>query len=583
MRRLALGLLVVLAALAPTGASAHPLGNFTVNHYARLEPAADQLRVVYVLDMAEIPTFQDKPRLEADASGYAVARAEEIRSNLHLSVNGRAAELRLLPGALSLTQPAGAGGLPTVRMEATYVADVPGVPSGEAPVDVVFRDDTDPTRIGWREIVARPVADGAAAGAGAARIVGSSVPATDVTDELRTYPEDLLSSPLNVRAARLSFVTAAAASGDTSSPAPATRSLPAASGGAVLERARSAFAELASGSELTPAFIVFAIGISIVLGAAHALQPGHGKTIVAAYLVGSRGTARHALFLGATVTATHTAGVYALGVVTLFLSQYIVPERLYPILEVASGALVLAIGGYLLVRRAQAAIGHGHSHDGHAHQHHHEHTLDHDDSERHTDPHVERHTDSERHVERHTDSERHVERHADSERHIDRHAERHIDSERHTDPHVERHADSERHTDPHVERHADSEPHTGRHVERHGGHSHVPPGGERVSWKSLLALGVSGGLLPCPEALMVLLITIAAHRVLFGLLLIVSFSSGLAAVLVGFGLLLVYAGGLFRRVNVSSGLVRRVLPVASALAIVLAGSVITVQALPQVL
>ena len=104
-----------------------------------------------------------------------------------------------------------------------------------------------------------------------------------------------------------------------------------------------------------------------------------------------------------------------------------------------------------------------------------------------------------------------------------------------------------------------------------------------MSWRSLLALGVSGGLLPCPEALMVLLITIAAHRVLFGLLLIVAFSGGLAAVLVGFGLLLVYARGLFARVNLASGLAPRLLPVASALVIVVAGGVITAQALPQVL
>ena len=105
----------------------------------------------------------------------------------------------------------------------------------------------------------------------------------------------------------------------------------------------------------------------------------------------------------------------------------------------------------------------------------------------------------------------------------------------------------------------------------------------KVSWRSLLALGVSGGLLPCPEALMVLLITIAAHRVLFGLLLIVAFSTGLASVLVGFGLLLVFARGFFQRINLSSGWVPRVLPVASALVIVVAGGVITAQALPQVL
>jgi ABC-type nickel/cobalt efflux system permease component RcnA len=264
-------------------------------------------------------------------------------------------------------------------------------------------------------------------------------------------------------------------------------------GNSLYDKARSVLADLANASdEPTPGFIVFAIGVALLLGAAHALQPGHGKTVVAAYLVGSRGTPRHALFLGATVTATHTAGVYALGAVTLFLSQYVLPERLYPLLEVLSGLLVVGIGVWLFGQRLLVALGirhdRHHHHDGHHHHHHH-----------------------------------------------------------------------------------------------HNDHHHH--GGERASatWRSLLALGISGGLLPCPEALLVLLLTIAAHRVLFGLLLIVAFSTGLAAVLVGFGLLLVYARGLFSRLNLTHSLLPRLLPVASALVIVIAGGVITTQAFPQVL
>ena len=121
------------------------------------------------------------------------------------------------------------------------------------------------------------------------------------------------------------------------------------------------------------------------------------------------------------------------------------------------------------------------------------------------------------------------------------------------------------------------------HAHGHGPGQHTHDMPQQVTWRSLLALGVSGGLLPCPEALMVLLITIAAHRVLFGLALIVAFSTGLASVLVGFGLLLIFARGWFQHLNVTSGLVPRVLPVASALVIVIAGTVITAQALPQVL
>lgn len=479
MRQLCGVIALVLAVLTPSIASAHPLGNFTVNHYSRIEPAGDRVRVFYVLDMAEIPTFQEKPTIDADPDAFAEQRAESIRQNLHLSLNGQPAELVL--EARSLSFPPGQGGLPTLRLEAIYSA---AVHSAEV-IKVAYRDDNDPTRIGWREIVARP-------GAAGTVLQHSSVSTQDVTDELRTYPDDLLTSPLDIRQAQLDFVPGAAAA------AP----LAATSGIAVLDRTRGMFAELANGAELTPAFILFAIGVAIALGMAHALQPGHGKTVVAAYLVGSRGTARHALFLGATVTATHTAGVYALGLVTLVLSQYILPERLYPVLEIISGGLVIGIGVWLFGRRLLSATGWSQGHD-HGHEHNHSHDYGH--------------------------------------------------------------------------------AHDHGHVHGQNHHHHHAGPDERVSWRSLLALGVSGGLLPCPEALMVLLITIAAHRVLFGLLLIVSFSSGLAAVLVGFGLLLVYARGLFARLNVSGGWLPRLLPVASAMVIVVAGGVITAQALPQVL
>jgi nickel/cobalt exporter len=514
--------------IVPAAASAHPLGNFTVNHYARIEPAADRVRVVYVLDMAEIPAFQEQPRITPDPDAYATQRAEALLQNLHLTLNGTATALRL--EQRNLTFPPGAGNLPTLRLEATYAADLNGI-NASTPVDLTFRDDNDPTRIGWREVIARPTPS--------TNLTGSSVAQQDTTDELRHYPEDLLNSPLNVREARLTFVPAPAATQalEATSRGTATQPLLPASGVAVLDRTRTAFADLANGAELTPSFILFAIGVALVLGMAHALQPGHGKTVVAAYLFGSRGTARHALFLGATVTATHTAGVYALGVVTLFLSQYILPERLYPVLEVASGLLVVAIGIWLFGQRALTALGLRHAHNA---------------------------TQADDHAYA-APAHRHT--HAPSD-----HA--HHD---HSADHGHTHAAA--HHQPAAD-HPDAD--AGLHS--HGGgqpHSHTMP--ERVTWKSLLALGVSGGLLPCPEALMVLLITIAAHRVLFGLLLIVSFSTGLAAVLVGFGLLLVYARGLFSRVNLSSGLLPRLLPVASALVIVIAGGVITAQALPQVL
>jgi ABC-type nickel/cobalt efflux system permease component RcnA len=517
-RRLLLlaSLAVVAALLLPGVASAHPLGNFTVNHYARIEPRLDGLRILYVLDEAEIPAFQDRPQIAADPDAFADQRAAAIESNLHVLVDGQPVVLHL--DSRLLTLPEGAGGLPTLRLEATYSATY------AAASKLVVRDDNDPTRIGWREIIAAP-------GDSATALQRASVPATDVTNALRQYPEDLLNSPLDVRQATLTLTPASASQPGATTRAPAGASQPnpatltaaiAPSGNAVLDRARATFADLANADELTPAFLVFAVGVALVLGAAHALQPGHGKTVVAAYLVGSRGTARHAAFLGFTVTVTHTAGVYALGLVTLALSQYILPERLYPILEVGSGMLVLGIGLVLLGQRLLTAMGLRQAHDHHhGHDHHHHPVADHSAAH---------HAIHDYSVADHT-------------------------------------ASGHQHS-----------------AEGHSvDHHHHPHGGLRVGWRSLLALGISGGLLPCPEALMVLLITIAAHRVLFGLLLIVAFSTGLAAVLVGFGLLLVYARGLFTRMNLNSGLIPRLLPVASAFVIVIAGSLLTAQALPQVL
>lgn len=523
MRRWLVRLVIIAAALflvTPSLAWSHPLGNFTVNRYARIEPAGDSIQILYVLDMAEIPTFQEQARIDADRDGqvsdlernqYAVAKAEEIGRSLRLVLNGTSVDARTLNQALSF--PPGQGGLLTLRLEATFAARIPDGLSG--PMTLTYRDENEPGRLGWREIVARP-------GASDTKFEQSSVPVDDQSEELRVYPDDMLSSPLDLREARVVFVPG------TSGAATATRA-----GTSVVERGTDVYANLASAETLSPSVIVISLLTAVVLGAVHALSPGHGKTVVAAYLVGSRGTAQHALFLGATVTATHTAGVYALGLVTLFLSEYVVPERLYPILEVISGLLVVGIGGWLFVGRLRGALAHrsaGSLSFGwlsrvrtprtptHVHTHHdHPHDHDHD--------------------------------------------------------HVGEDASAHEHS------HEGALPHS------HGGstHSHLPPGadGQPVTWRSLLALGVSGGLLPCPSALVVLLSAIALHRVGFGLLLIVAFSIGLASVLVGIGLLLVYARSLLQRLSVGGGLATRVLPVASAFLIMVAGLVITLQAIPQ--
>src|SRR5262249_24550443 len=186
-----------------------------------------------------------------------------------------------------------------------------------------------------------------------------------VSTELRAYPEDLLMAPLDERVAEWSTTTGQA---------PANAKPLTLRDGRPVVAARDRFAELIAAPNLTPGVILIGLLIAFALGGMHAMSPGHGKTVVGAYLVGSRGTPLHAAFLGATVTVTHTVGVFALGLVTLFASRYVIPEKLYPVLSFVSGALVVAIGLSLFTKRLRVSLGvaahdHNHLHNQGGHDH----------------------------------------------------------------------------------------------------------------------------------------------------------------------------------------------------------------------
>jgi nickel/cobalt transporter (NicO) family protein len=508
----ALGALAALSLLLPRGAAAHPLGNFTINHYSRLEFAGEAVRLTYVLDYAEIPTFQQMRQLDTDGDGVlSTAEANAsldatlpgLAGNLRLIVGGQAVRLAVADRAASFVP--GQGGLPTLRLEAHFTGALPD--GWQAAGAATYADDNYAERLGWREIVVQ--------GADSVGLQGANVPDHDVTNELRAYPANMLTSPLNVASARFTLVPGGA--GDIGARA-ANVPRPSAS----LNRPTDQVAALITARELTPRAVLVSLLLALVWGAAHALTPGHGKTVVAAYLIGSRGTARHAAFLGLTVTVTHTIGVFALGAVTLWLARFLLPETLYPWLNVISGGLIVVIAGVLVYQRLRGA-GHVHDHaHGHEHPHHHHH--DHPYEHEHTHDHHHAHT-------------------------------------------------------------AASTPGVGTAVTHtHGGtaHTHLPPGASSggVTWRSLLALGVSGGLIPCPSALVLLLGAIALGRIGFGLLLVVSFSLGLAVVLTAIGLLMVYARRFFDRFSFEAR-VPRLLPVAGALAMMLAGLGIVLEALRQ--
>jgi ABC-type nickel/cobalt efflux system permease component RcnA len=289
--------------------------------------------VRYVLDLAEIPTYQE--RSHAAKPGFA----RSLANKLELRLDGRGAPLEVV-GSRSTLSP-GAGGLETLRFEAVYRASGRGS-------RLELRDRNYASRLGWRELVVQ-ARDGA-------RLLSASVPSESVSGDLRHYRGELL----DVTRATATFVL-----GDTAAPPPAlgeTREP---------EAARGGFESLIAEGELGAGAIALSLLLAAFWGAAHALTPGHGKAIVAGYLVGSRGKPRHAVALGLIVTVTHTIGVFALGIVTLALSAFVVPEQLYPWLTLVSGLLVVGVGASVLRSRIRHRSAHAHDH----HDHHHEHDV----------------------------------------------------------------------------------------------------------------------------------------------------------------------------------------------------------------
>jgi nickel/cobalt transporter (NicO) family protein len=332
----------LLALVAPGAADAHPLGNFSLNHQSRVSISDDRVDVRYLLDQAEIPTVQEEgvPRAE-----LLERKLGEVERELALRVDGRPVELRMV-GEPKLTFPPGDGGLKTTRLEVRLRAAV------ERPERVVLTDSTFADRVGWKAIVSAPGEDTA---------VRTEAPSGDPTNGLRSYPEDLLKSPPDLRQASFSV-----------SPGDGTLVAPRSEGGERVTTSSSGsdgfaalFEKAAAGEGVLFVLLLAAFG----WGAVHALSPGHGKAMVAAYLVGTKGKPRHAVALGATVTVAHTIGVFLLGFVTLALSQYVLPEDLYPWLNLVSGALVVAIGLGVLRSRVRATRRHHHHHHHHDHSH----------------------------------------------------------------------------------------------------------------------------------------------------------------------------------------------------------------------
>jgi ABC-type nickel/cobalt efflux system permease component RcnA len=556
-RRLGLALIAVLV-LLPVSAPAvlaHPLRNFTINHHAGIRVEPDRVLLDVVIDQAEIPTFQAVMDLDEDGDGefnddeLLAARTSgctTVGTALSLTVDGADAPLRVI--AAGITFPPGNGGLSTMRLVCTLESRF--AQPLTAPTTIAFEDAFEPTRIGWREITL--TTSGLTA-------TDSTLPADSPSARLTTYPSALTSAP-DVRRATVTVTPggpttpdpaildaqpirpisiregavvadataaptgaaacpgAGAAGGSEGSPCPQDRNQPeptpakAVAQPATQPGGEGAIPEVLRTLPVTPALALLAFATAIALGAGHALTPGHGKTLMAAYLVGTRGTPRHALGLGAAVSVSHTLGILGLALVVVAAEAALPPDLVVRAAPIIAALTIVAIGGWMLLTEIRRWLGarrspdqpvHAHAHASHEHEH--DHGRDHEHE----------------------------------------------------------HHDGLEHS--------------------HGGvpHRHVPPAGSTITWRSLFVLGLAGGLIPSTNALLILLTTIAAGRPAWGVVLVVAFGIGMAAVMAGVGLAFVYARGAIERGAARAGVARatRLVPLAAAVLVLAVGVVLTNQAL----
>ncbi len=479
-----------------------------MNTSAALRIRPDEVLVDYVIDLAEIPTVQASSDLDTDGDGelepaerrrYAGETCDGAAADLALTVDDRSVALESVSNDLSF--PDGQAGLSTLRLVCEITGPDVNI-DGTTTLQLVDRNF--PDRVGWREIIA--VGD-------KTTIVDADVPRESTSDRLTNYPRGQLQSPLAQREAAI-IVEPGGPAADTDD-----------GGSSIPLPSADRLSSLITERQLTIPFALFALLVSFVLGGFHALAPGHGKTVIAAYLVAQRGSKRHALILGATVAVTHTGGVLAMALVVS--NSSVAPERFYPVLGSISGLLVAAIGVVLLRRAVQfrrifptlgpgASRHHHHGIGGHTHSHdeeHHDALADHDHdlvpvaaAARAAGSHVE----------------------GTHERSRGDHDHGHGDRDHGHDDHDHDHGDHDhgRHADPEHDQSLSPGPET------------AVPVGPAMKPRNMMAMGFAGGLVPSPSALVVLLGSIAIGRAWFGLLLIIAYGAGLAAVLLGAGLLI---------------------------------------------
>lgn len=544
-RQLVAGALSLVALLVmPALAQAHPLGNFTINHYAGLRIEEERILLDVVIDHAEIPAFQARLVLDLDGDGEMsadeidagrVATCTDLARSLELGVDGVPQSFTLTAAGLAF--PAGAGGLSTMRSTCAFVAQL--TPGFNGPAGVTFSDRSYSERLGWREIVTSGSGVTLASGIGVLRTTSPSSRLTDYPPELLAgtladLQIDVLVTPggpqlqsvaipdawplpgsIGLAALDAEVLGTAADEAGRSETAPGTSA--AVPGGVGIGELPAIFRT----ADLTPLVLLASILTAAALGAGHALTPGHGKTLMAAYLVGTRGTPVHAAGLGLSVALSHTLEILVLAALVVGAQGLLPADVVVRTAPVIAAISIVAVGGWMLLgeaRRRWNASAVDRAHHG-------------------------------------TDAHEHGAGNAHEHGHGNEHGH---------------------------EKHEHGHDHEA-HGHSHGGihHSHLPPAGSTISWRSLFVLGLAGGLIPSASALLILLGSIAAGRPVFGFVLIVAFGLGMALVMGGIGLALVVARGRFDHVGATTWLGRAsgYLPLAASLVVVGFGLHLTIEAI----
>ncbi|MER6012839.1 nickel transporter [Streptomyces bluensis] len=542
-----------LVLLPAPSASAHPLGNFTVNRYDGLVAASGTLRVLHIEDLAEIPATQAEPAIKKQGrKKWAEARCATAARDSEVTVGGE--DVTLAVGSSKAEERPGQAGLTTLRVECGLTAPLP-----DRATSVRFQAAVD-SGPGWREVTAR---------GDRMTLTASDVPEKSVSGQLTSYPKELLSSPEDTASASLEVRPGGPALAADEDDAPGASILPRGA-----DRWTKALDDLVARQDLSIGFAALALGIAVFLGAMHAMAPGHGKTIMAA-TAAARGNAtfRDVLPMIVSVTVTHTLGVVALGL--LIAAGSSAAPSVITWLGIASGLLVMA-AGVSLVRRAllnRKLMRHP------AHDHHeHDHTHHHDEQDHHE------HADAPAHeperalvlAHAHADGASHT--HAPGHAHATAHRHDHD----HTHGHTHGHGHGHGHTHDHDHDHSHDRKRTlfgGTVTHTHGGFTHSHPVAPTV--RGTILLGFAGGLVPSPSAVVVLVGAAALGKAWFGLVLVLAFGVGLALTLTGVGFAVVRTGDgmtrlLDRRPRLAGGpavaLLRRTVPLVSALVVVALGA-----------